>query len=39
MKANLLLRGAGLLLVAAVAWGGLFPIALDHVVDASIRFT
>ncbi len=28
MKANLLLRGAGLLLVAAVAWGGLFPIAL-----------
>ncbi len=28
MKANLSLRGAGLLLVAAVAWGGLFPIAL-----------
>jgi drug/metabolite transporter (DMT)-like permease len=28
MGLNVLLRGAGLLLVAAVAWGGLFPIAL-----------
>lgn len=28
MKFNVVLRGAGLLLVAAVAWGGLFPIAL-----------
>ena len=28
MKLNVLLRGAGLLLVAAVAWGGLFPVAL-----------
>jgi drug/metabolite transporter (DMT)-like permease len=28
MKRNMLLRGSGLLLVAAVAWGGLFPIAL-----------
>lgn len=28
MKFSIVLRGAGLLLVAAVAWGGLFPIAL-----------
>ena len=28
MRFNVLLRGAGLLLVAALAWGGLFPIAV-----------
>jgi drug/metabolite transporter (DMT)-like permease len=28
MKLDTLLRGAGLLLVAAVAWGGMFPVAL-----------
>jgi len=28
MRSSVLLRGAGLLLVAALAWGGLFPIAL-----------
>ncbi len=28
MNANSSLRGAGLLLVAAVAWGGLFPVAM-----------
>lgn len=44
MNARTLLRGAGLLLVAAVAWGGLFPIAqiilaaLDPFYMNSIRY-
>ena len=28
MNANISLRGAGLLLLAATAWGGLFPVAM-----------
>ncbi len=28
MNSAILLRGAGLLLVAAIAWGGLFPVAV-----------
>ena len=44
MKLNTLLRGVGLLLVAAMAWGGLFPIAqttlesLDPFYMTAIRY-